>query len=317
MTLDPQRSVTDRAGPARFRAGVAGLFVQTAALALSGVGRADPSPPPANATATQVPSITVIAPERPPPAPSPSAVHDFVRSHAVPTHIGQLARWETEVCPKTVGLSPDQSQAVLQRIIAVAKSVGAPAGAPGKKCRVNLAVVVTDKPQGVLDYIKVKQPALLGYHYVSQVQRIATVRYPIQAWYITGTRGSGGELVVDDSCCISQGGRAGSRLSAGISSEFAAVLVVADAATVAKHDINEIGDYVAVLSLSEVDLSRPCGEIDSIIDALSASCGDSRPATAVTKADSAFLKGLYATDPTLFLQRSGITTAMKNAEKGG
>jgi hypothetical protein len=178
-----------------------------------------------------------------------------------------VARWGTPICPKTAGLDHDRGAAVVQRIIAVARSVGAPVADPAKR-RANLAIVVSDQPQRLLDYVRAKQPDLLGYHYAAEVKRISTVRYPIQAWYITATRGTNGDLVLDDSCCRSPGGRAGSRLSAGISSEFAAVLVVADAAVVAKYDVETFADYVAALSLSEVDLSRPCGDIDSILACL-------------------------------------------------
>ena len=49
-------------------------------------------------------------------------------------------------------------------------------------CRANLAIVVSYEPQDVLDYVRKHAPVLLGYHYPDQTQRIATVRYQIQAY---------------------------------------------------------------------------------------------------------------------------------------
>jgi hypothetical protein len=106
-------------------------------------------------------------------------------------------------------------------------------------------------------------------------------------------------------------------LSAGASSQFAAVLVVADAAAVAKHDVGAIADYVAMIGLSEVDLSQPCGAIESILDQFSSGCVRPAAPDAVTTADTTFLKALYATDPTQFawLQQSSIADAMLRDEK--
>ena len=161
MRFGARRGVNGGGGT--WRADAARALVLVVTLSLCGVGRADPAPSTSAPTATPVPSLTVIAPRRPEAPPAPAAVHAFVQSHAVPSRIGQLARWGSGICPKTAGLGRDQSEAVIHRVMALAQAVGAPTADLGK-CRANLAIIVTDKPQAVLDYVKARQPALLGYH---------------------------------------------------------------------------------------------------------------------------------------------------------
>jgi len=260
---------------------------------------------------TTVPSLTVTPPPKPLPPPSDAAVQAFIRSHAAPSRIGQLARWGRPICPKTAGVDPEKGAVIVQHIAQLAELVGAPVAPPG--CRPNLAVIVSDNPQSVLDYVRVHLPDLLGYHYISQERRIATVRFPIQAWYVTATRGSNGDLIVDDSCCNAAGARAGSRLTSDISSELVSVVVVIDATLLARRDLGAIADDVAVLGLSQANPSHACGDIPSILDVGAPDCPEADKVVSATDGDVAFLKALYATDPRVIgsLQRSNIADAMR------
>jgi hypothetical protein len=297
----------------------------------------------ASSPPTTVQSVTVTPP--PPATPPPAAaVHAFVQSHATPTHIGQLPRWSVPVCAKVAGVDPQRAAAIVARVVDLAKRVGAPAADPAH-CHANFAILVSDDPQAVLDYVKKHQPVLLGYHYPDQTQRIATVRYPIQAWYVTASGGRGRSVAVtigggqagmgsgfattggsqpslggsaatiDDSCCSVGGGVAGSRLTSQMTSAFAAVVVVVDARVLANHDEAFVGDYVGVIGLSEANLSQPCGPLPSVLDAFAAACADADAVTEATANDVAFLKALYATDPSNpeWMQRSSIADLMHRA----
>ena len=311
------------------------------------VARADPSTkPPAQTTSeppTTVQSVTVTPslPSKPPPE---AAVHAFVQSHATPTHIGQLPRWHVPVCARIAGIDPQRGAKIVARVVDLAKRVGAPV-APAT-CHANFAILVSDDPQSVLDYIKKHQPALLGYHYPDQTQRIATVRYPIQAWYVTASGGEGravtvsigrsaamgggssftggsqanlggGPATIDDPCCGAGGGVAGSRLTSEMTSAFAAVVVVVDARVLADHDEILVGDYVGVLGLSKTNPSQTCGPLASVLDALVQGCADADGVTEATASDLAFLKALYATDASNpgWMQRASITDMMGREAK--
>ena len=82
------------------------------------------------------------------------------------------------MCAKVAGVDAQKGAVIVARVVDLARRVGAPVADPAT-CRANFAIVVSDEPQAVLDYVKKRQPVLLGYHYPGQTQRIATVRYPI------------------------------------------------------------------------------------------------------------------------------------------
>jgi hypothetical protein len=307
---------------------------------------ADPKPPapgspPEPATTVQSVTVTPSPPRKPPPD---AAVHAFVQSHATPTHIGQLPRWHEPVCVGIAGIDPQRGAKIVARVIDLAQRVGAPV-APAS-CHANFAIVVSDDPQAVLDYIKQRQPVLLGYHYPSQTERIATVRYPIQAWYVTASGGKGaavtvsiggsagmgmgmgggaaltggsqaslggGEATIDDPCCAVGGGVAGSRLTSGMTSAFAAVTVVIDARVLANHDETLVGDYVGVIGLSKTSPAQTCSPLASVLDVLVQGCAGADAITEATASDVAFLQALYATDSSNpeWMQRSSIADLMR------
>ena len=244
------------------------------------------------------------------------------------------------MCAKVAGVDPQRAAAIVARVVDLAKRVGAPVANPAT-CHPNFAIVVSDEPQAVLDYVKKRVPVLLGYHYLSQTQRIATVRYPIQAWYVTASGGDGrsvtvgiggqggmggfattggsqavlggGGATIDDSCCATSGGVAGSRLTSEMTSAFAAVVVVVDARVLANHDETLVGDYAGVIGLSKANLAKACGPIASVLDALAEGCADADAVTAATASDVSFLKALYRTDPSNpdWMQGSSIADVMR------
>jgi hypothetical protein len=283
---------------------------------------------------TAVPGVTVIAPK--PPAsvrvvPTP-AIRGFVKSHAAPSRTGQLTRWRRSVCPETVGLTAQMNDFVSQRV----KNVAAAVGAPGGRCKTDVEIIFTSEPQRLLDSIRKKAPVLLGFHYRAQLLNLARFSHPpIQAWYVTATQGSlgghgglgtgqlsgalgtddGADLsgaAVDDDCCPTPGGAAGSRFTEGLSNQIAAVMVIADSRAVEGRTIGSIADYVAMLVLSKVDPAGGCGELASIVNLMADQCGQDVKADALTDSDIAYLKALYSIDMTRFrwVQQDSIADLM-------
>jgi hypothetical protein len=237
------------------------------------------------------------APRSPMPTP---AIRKFVQSRGVTTRIGQLARWGLPVCPFTEGLSPGFNAFVIQRIKDVAAQVGAPVDTHAK-CGTNILVIFTPQPQALLDNIRKKNPALLGFHYVAQLKDITAFTHPIQAWHVTGTRGVNGFVAQDDACCPEPGGAPGSRLTAGLSSEIIGGIVVADSRLVADHTVGAISDYVALLALSQTTPADGCDSLPSVLDVLAPACPDDQRPDGLTDGDIAYLKALYAIDTTALL----------------
>ncbi|HEV2700222.1 MAG TPA: hypothetical protein VGV09_01225 [Steroidobacteraceae bacterium] len=252
-------------------------------------------------------------------------IQQFVKSHAKPgAHIGQVGRWRENVCPTVSGLQGPVDDLVSHRITDVARAVGAPTRAAGKTCDVNVEVVFTPSPQGLVDRIaKVYRP-MLGYFPTAERQQALTFSRPVQAWYVTGTRSLDYQPPIDSAAAASPSagnfagavtdmyapglhldsydsadskagfapsGIAGSRISKGLRSEFVHVLVIVDSKAVAKLPVQSISDYIAMLALTRLASADVCSELPSIVNLLATGC--SAAPTTITSADIAYLKGLY------------------------
>jgi hypothetical protein len=244
-----------------------------------------------------------------------SRISKFVQAHATKTDIDQYARWRAPVCPQTIGLdSADAAAFVSGRIKEIAATASAPVDAP---CELNITVVFAAEPQKLLNYVSEHQSSLLGYHHVSQRAQLATVKYPVQAWYATATRGNSGygrpRLDVSGQPVPSGGEASKSRLTGGVASEFAHVLVVVDANKFEGKPLAPLADYVAMLALSHPDPATQCGDLPSILDLLSPSCRGGQTPASVTEADTAYLKALYSMDLRALgkLQRSQMSALMR------
>jgi hypothetical protein len=224
---------------------------------------------------------------------------------------GQVSRWAEPICPQTDGLSPPFDAFVTTAIRNDAQRVGAPVNMkPG--CAPNVEVIFTPEPQLLINRIAIRRSELLGFHYAAQARALAQVVRTIQAWYLTGTRGEGGDVVpdLDDQLALSDlsgnvlqagsqpSGCAHSRLTHCSQSVFLNVLILVDAKQAGGRDIGPIADYVALLALSHSKAEDACGPLTSILDLLSAPCPGRPAPTGLTASDLAFLHGLYATDGT-------------------
>jgi hypothetical protein len=268
--------------------------------------------PPPTAPAATVEGVTVQAP-KPLPERLPEQVNRFVGAHSAISRINHLSRWAGPICPQTYGLTPDLNAFVTARVKIVAADIGAPAARDAKAgdaCSVNVLVVFTTTPQALMDDVRDNHSKMLGFHYFAQAKRLATVTRAVQAWYMTGSGGKHQIPEPDDEFRPMPGGAAGSRLSDGLTSKFMAVLVVVDTAKVAGREIGAVADNIAMLTLAHSLPGKTCSELSTIVDLLNPACPEGAEPTGLTPYDRAYLRALYAIEPTEFLaaQRSEIGT---------
>lgn len=249
----------------------------------------------------------------------------FVETFTAPTRItGKIARWEVGVCPVTVGLKPAYARYIDQRLRAVAAQVGAPVNEDAK-CKPNIEIVFTTAPQGLADTIRKKHDAYLGYaDNAAQRDRLATITRSIQSWYLTTTQDLAGKTVVDGSRVAGIGGvripcfeavkcqggtqeiyssspvhamlTTGSRaLGDGLRAGFHHVIIVADPTKLLDHEIGTLGDYIAMLALTQLSSLDVCQNLASVTSLLTPGCGTS--AQALTVNDLGYLRGLYHMNP--------------------
>ena len=286
---------------------------------------------------TPLPGVTVTA-KPTPPAPSGSTYNralNFIDSRGQVAPSGKLARWADPICPMTLGLSPEQAKFVSYRVRHVADLVGAPK-IKGGRCAANVEIVFTTEPQKLLDAIAAKRSAYLGYHDVPETQKLATVTRPVQAWYLTATRGAGGATALDIevgnmgsiagapgtvesllNAGHSPGGCAGSALTDCRSSQFANILVLVDGDQVKDAKLGPPADYVALLALAQLKSLDGCGPVASILDLLTPACASRAAPDALTAGDMSYLKGLYRADgaDALWYQRDQIADSMTEKPK--
>jgi hypothetical protein len=301
----------------------AGLFC----ILLAGTAQAQPAAAPTeNVTVTGARSRQV--PER------------FVESFATPTRMtGKLARWEDGVCPITAGLPAKFAAFMTARVKDVAAQVGAPVNVSAS-CKPNIEIVFTTVPQKLLDNIRKQQSEYLGYvDNTAQLDALATVTHPIQAWYATQTKdlrgqaefdsakGGGIDLVIPDPFTANAfihlsmphaHARAvtGSRLGDGTRSSFFNVIIVADPNALLKHEMGPLADYIALLALAQISSLDTCQQLASIVNLLAPNC-DRKP-SGLTDSDLGYLRGIYkmGADRTGRVQQDEIAYQMQKAQDG-
>lgn len=236
-------------------------------------------------------------------------IDSFIKNLAEPAHLsGKVTRWEDGVCPITVGLRPGAAMFVSDRLKAVAKDVAAPVGRPG--CTPNIEIVFTTAPQVLMDNVRKERPQLLGFAYTTgQMDKLAKVTRPIQAWYTTQTRDLRGHPTIDvarhsgpglaiscppTTCYYPDANAAavtGEKLGDGTRSDFYHVIVAADPAKLIDYPIGAIADAIALMALSHVALPDACQPLASILNLLVPGC--TQIADSLSVNDLAFLNGLY------------------------
>jgi hypothetical protein len=261
----------------------------------------------------------------------------FVASFATPTRMtGKIARWEDGICPIAVGLRPAATRFVTQRVREIASKADAPVNGQ-KSCRPNITIEFTTTPQALLDTLRKKHPSFLGYHDNSdQLEKLATVTRPIQAWYATATKDLSGTIEPDNAVKKGIGlgldrdgepGKfvypnatavhvTGSRLGDGLRSGFYNIIIVVDPTKLADYEIGSIADYISMLALTQLNALDTCQQLPSIVSMLAAGC--ERKPNAVTDNDLAYLRGLYKMSPgrTLRTQQDEVAYQMEQALGG-
>lgn len=302
-----------------------------------------PAPLAAQPADPPVESVTVTAARE-------AAIAKFIKTRAAPTRMtGKIARWKARICPLAYGIPAAYSSYVVQRVREVAKLVGARTDAD-EKCRGNIQIVFTTKPQELLDNIRRRHSNNLGYYDTAEQAREMTVlKRPIHAYYATRTTDLRGNSQIDTKKTTgisvdmpgiplpsADGGGTstintlnmpnasamsvtGSRaLGDGLTSEFQHVTIVVDTNKVIAMEMGTLADYIAMLALSQPQNFDTCQDLPSITNLLvTPACTAENMTVSVSAHDLAYLDGLYKMNMagTLQTQRSEIGYQMKKTQE--
>lgn len=270
-------------------------------------------------------SITVTAARE-------AAIAKFIKTRAAPTRMtGKIARWKARICPIAYGIPAAYSGFVVQRVREVAKLVGARTDAD-EKCRGNIQIVFTTKPQELLDNIRRKHTGNLGYYdTAAQANEMTVLKRPVHAYYATQTADLRGNRQIDTGKttgitvtlpgvapppagggggdALQPGGApitlnlpnasamsvTGSRaLGDGLMSEFQHITIVVDTNKVIAMEMGTLADYIAMLALSQPQNFDTCQDLPSITNLLvTPACTAENMAVAMSVHDLSYLDGLY------------------------
>lgn len=244
-------------------------------------------------------TITGVQPER---------MRDYVRQLMEPGNLGQLARWEDEVCPGVVGLKLDAAQAMLDRIAARAGSVGLKVGEPG--CDANVLIVVTDDAQKLTPTFVQQNKKLFGAAFeggntlgASALTEFSTKAKPVRWWHVAQTVTDRGKVMGDSVATSTGSGLTGvqvarvnnaSRLKASTHQEFNRIIAIVDTSKTNEVSFSAVADYIALVALTQVQADVDAAGYDSILNVFEGPVGSDEPLQGWTAWDSAFVNGLYA-----------------------
>ncbi|HEY0148178.1 MAG TPA: hypothetical protein VGB70_04170 [Allosphingosinicella sp.] len=230
-----------------------------------------------------------------------------------------LSRFEREICPTAVGVSPAQKQAVIARMKVIAEAAGIAVG--NARCTPNVLLVVTGDKAAFLDALAKKHPYYFGEMSPAEIRRLAREPGPASAWHIAGPKrtADGVELYENkDGVAVNRTTRSGSRLTAGSRPQFAAAAVVVEAKALDGLTTTQLADYAAMRAYSRTDPSKIPAAAPTILKVLETPMGEEVPIT-LTEWDLQFLRSLYTAPKNISAaaQRSQIRKGMKEGlEKG-
>jgi hypothetical protein len=247
--------------------------------------------------------------------------HKFTDTFATPTKLGgKIARWERRLCPLVLGQNPHFTAFITQRVKYIALAAGARINTEAS-CKPNIEIIFTTTPQTLMDDVRKNHPVYLGYADTNaQLEKLATVTRPVQAWYTTETGDANGRREVDSVLMSDSSGdlmfmphvyaSSGGRVNNGILSGFYHILIVIDSTKMAGQKIVPLADYISMLALTQLNSLDACQQQPSIVNMLAADCDHAQDG--LSEFDLAFLQGLYrmSAGRGLMFQRNDIASTM-------
>lgn len=242
---------------------------------------------------------------------------EFVRGISATPVSGQFARWREPICAKTIGLAPEHTALVTEKVRSTAR--GADIRVAKGKCTTNVLIVFTDNADRDIAILRKKSGRALGNFDPVERRLLTEAQRPARWWYVTGIEGidghkptgspsgllnakiegnagsaslSGGMMSNGDTSGIDgyNSSLVGSRIRARIDQ---AVLIV-DANVAQGRTLNSIAAYAALVTLARIRMNSAKAADDSILGLFTGV--DPRPDD-LTRRDKAFLAALYRVPP--------------------
>lgn len=278
------------------------------AAAFFGLGVPQDSPQDVSAARQEPPSVhleDIVVTGRP----LEDMISDFVGEVAEPNNYRGLARWGDRICVGVVNLETDAAQYVADRVSTVATDLGLTAEASG--CTPNLLIVAA-ADSGELARTLVsdhKRAFRMGGTGMSRgrsalndfVETDRPVRWWQQAMPIDSETGKRAVRIPGEcsrTCTRPEDFAptiyldSASRIRTQIVDRLFRTIVIVDVDTVEGVSINQLADYIAMVSLAQIDPDADTSAYASILNVFD----DPGTADMLTSWDEAYLSGLYSAE---------------------
>jgi hypothetical protein len=239
---------------------------------------------------------------------------------ATPTGRG-FARWDGRVCIGVHNLENTAAQYIVDRVSHVALEMGLRPGEPG--CGPNVIIIFTTDGKQLATHLVENEPTFLrptgegGLHGgLAGLDRFAKSEKAIRWWHLSmPVSAQSGIAAIElpnglGPPVIAVAGP--SRIHSGIVDALQRVIIIVDSTKLAGTTWQQLGDYLAVVALAQVDLETNPAGFDSILNLFT------NPAaySGLTDWDRTYLQALYRFDQERNpnLQRGELTGEMLRIE---
>ena len=239
-------------------------------------------------------------------------IRGYVNEVARPNNGRSLARWDAPVCVGVANLRRETAEYLADRISTVAGDLGLEVGAAG--CVPNLLIVATADGAAMAqelaeDHTRALRPGGAGMDAGSNAFRdFQTSDRPVRWWQVvlpTDTETGNAAVRIPGMCygmCVGDGSAfdfapktyvfAASRLSTQVVENIVRTIAIVDVDDIAGLTALQLADYIAMVTLAQVDPNAEIGTYASILNVFD----NPAAADSLTNWDLAYLQGLYASE---------------------
>jgi len=232
-------------------------------------------------------------------------IRDFLEEVAAPARARGYARWHRDVCVSVTNLPGDAAQYIVDRISAAALDVGLEPGEPGCLPQVNI-IFAADGRQLAANMVE-RDPRLfrpvagdagmdLG---LEALDDFMESERPVRWWHVSlpiAVHTGVAAIELPHSPCYSPPRcypwvpvAGPSRVHSGIRDDLLYVIIIVDASALKGTTWQQIADYLAVVSLAQIDPRTEPEEFDTILNLFS----NPRAYSGLTDWDQNYLRALY------------------------
>lgn len=266
-----------------------------------------------------------------------SMISSFVGSVAAPNPNRSLARWRGGACIGTANFEPETAQYIVDRVSTVADDLGLRAGAPG--CAPNVLIIAAGDADAFSQALVQRHERVMRVGGMGMDRGSAALREfqssdrPVRWWQVsmpvndaTGERATRVPGECKGACGGADAGGsvysfapvtnvfAASRLSTQIVDDIFRTVVIVDARQLADVQVQQLADYVAMVTFAQIDPKADTSRYASILNVFD----EPDSAASLTEWDKAYLAGLYNTERTrqnLSAARSEIASSIRHAHE--